>query len=131
MTQPFAEILHRMRRSARNGERLHLDAAHVVAIMTSPIYAEMARLEAEELASQWQSNTDLVSFGLLGAQTATNGQSVGMTVQLEPAAESQLLSAISTEAKRQSRHRKNSPHTSQNSGRQKRLTSTQSQVLAG
>ncbi len=128
---PFAEILNRMRRAARNGERLHLDAAHVVAIMTSPIYAEMARLEAEELAAQWQSNTDLVSFGLHGAPTVKNGQYAGTTEPLEPAAESQLVSAITTEAKRLSRHRKCLPLTSPDSVRQKRLTSTQQPALAG
>lgn len=128
---PFTEILNRMRRAARNGERLHLDAAHVVAIITSPIYAELAKMEAQEISSQWQNKSDLANFGLHGEPTAKNGQYAGTTEALEPAAESQLVSAITTEAIRQSRRRNNLPPILQDTGRQKRLTKPQPQALAG
>lgn len=128
---PFGEILSRMRRSARNGERLHLDAAHVVAIMTSPIYAELAKMEAEEIASQWKNKSDLANFGLLGEPTERNGRYAGMTAQPEPAAESQLVSAITMEAIRQSRRSKPLPLTSPDSGRLKKSTSTHQQASVG
>ena len=39
----------KLRRAARNGTRLHLDAAHVQILMSARVYSALAILEAEEL----------------------------------------------------------------------------------
>lgn len=110
---PFTEILNRMRRSVRNHERLHLDHAHVLALLTSPIYSELARLEAEELARECQSKYESASSGSLGEPTGVNGPSAGTTRQQAPGVESQLVSAITTKAIRQSKRNRPLPTTSQ------------------
>lgn len=119
---PFTEILSRLRRSIRNKERLHLDQAHVLALVTSPIYSELARLEAEELARECQSKFESVNSGSHGEPTGANGRSAGMTEPQEPAVESRLVSAITMQAIRQSKRSKPLPITSQPSVSPKRST---------
>lgn len=116
----FIEIMHRLRRSVRNGERLHLDHEHVLALIGSPIYSELSRLEAEEMSQEWQSRSGLENFGSLGEQTGANGQSAGTMAPLEPAVESQLVAATTTMILRQSKHNKPSPPISPSTERQKR-----------
>ncbi len=54
----WAEIIRRIHRSARNGERLHLEVEHVRAIVTSPLFVELAKLEQEELTAKWASDAE-------------------------------------------------------------------------
>jgi hypothetical protein len=46
---PMTELLHRLRRSVRNGQRLHLEPEHARALMQPRVYALLATLEAEAL----------------------------------------------------------------------------------
>jgi len=117
---PFHEIMNRIRRCVRNGERLHLDHSQVLALVGSPIFQELAGLEALEITQQWQNKSDLANFGSLGAQTGANGPSAGMTEPLEPAAESQLLAATATMILRRSKPNRPSPPTSQPTAHPKR-----------
>lgn len=108
----YAEIANRIRRAARNGGRLHLDPAHVLALLASPIYPLIAELESKELASLCPHSNDLDNSGLRGAPTARNGRSAGTTAPLEPAVESQQGAAISTMVIRQSKRNRALPNTS-------------------
>ncbi|MGN6124166.1 MAG: hypothetical protein ACTHOJ_14575 [Sphingomonas oligoaromativorans] len=105
MTIPlvFAPIRDKLERAARNGERLHLDTEQVRALVTSPIYATLAELTAQEFASQWHdvppapaakpatitaTASSSGRSGSGGAPSAPNGASAGtMTVALSEAVE--------------------------------------------
>lgn len=128
--RPFGEMLGKLRRSALNGERLHLDHAHVLAFVQSPLYEMLAKLESDELAKAWQSNIDLASSGSHGAPTGANGPSATTTEPLEPAVESQLASAIATMATRRPQRNRPLPTTSLATGSPKRSTRTPRQASA-
>lgn len=116
---PFTDIMSKLRRSWKNGERLHLDREHVIAFIQSPLYGLLAELEAKEATQQWQSdqsNSGLASSGLHGAQTERNGPSAGTTRLLEPGAESQLVSAVTMGVLRQSKRKKPLPNISNTTG---------------
>lgn len=98
----FTQIADKLRRAARNQERLHLDYELVMAILTSPVYPAIAQLESEEIASEWQ-HSALDNSGSRGEPTEKNGLSAGTIAPLEPGVESQLASAISTAVGRSSR----------------------------
>lgn len=69
----FSQIADKLRRAARNQERLHLDYELVMAILTSPVYSEIAKLESEEFATSWQaSSSTLASSGSHGGQTGVS-----------------------------------------------------------
>ena len=123
----FSEIANRLRRAIRNGERLHLDQEHVIALMTSPIYPALAQLESEELADQWQHNGSDNS-GSHGAPTEASGRSAGMIAPLEPDAESQLASATIAMVRRQARRNKHSRSISSATENPKNSTPTRKQV---
>lgn len=53
----YEEIRDRLRRAARNGERLHLDPRHVRALIASPIFLILAELEQAELKAQWEAES--------------------------------------------------------------------------
>lgn len=124
MTAQFSSIVAKMRRSARNGERLHLDHAEVLALIGSPIYPMLADLESLELTEQWQKECSLESFGSHQEPTATSGQSVGTTDELAPAAENQLALATAEKIIRLSRRSRNSPNTSRNTESQSKPKQT-------
>ncbi len=124
----FAEIANRIRRAARNGERLHLDPAHVLALLASPIYPLIAELESKELAASCQGNNDLGNSGLRGAPTARNGRFAGTTALQEPAVESQQGAAISMMVIRQSKRNRHLPNTSPGTESPKRSTRTAGQA---
>jgi len=107
-TLAFTLIADKLRRAARNQERLHLDYELVMAILTSPVYPAIAQLESEEIASEWQ-HSALDNSGSRGEPTAASGLSAGTTEPLEPGVESQLASAITTMAIRQARRNKPLP----------------------
>lgn len=110
--EAFSQIADKLRRAARNQERVHLDYELVMAILTSPLYPQIAQLESEEIASSWQDSSDLGNSGSHGGQTGKSGPSAGMIAPLAPAAESQLASAVSTMAIRQRKRNKPLPITS-------------------
>ena len=120
----YSEIAQRIRRAARNGERMHLEQEHVFALLEPRIYAVLAELESEELTAICQGNNDLGNSGLRGARTARNGPSVGMTAPQEPAVESQQGVAISTMVIRQSKRKQHLPSTSPNMAGRKPSTRT-------
>ncbi|AYJ84817.1 hypothetical protein D3Y57_01660 (plasmid) [Sphingomonas paeninsulae] len=49
----FAEVVRRIDRAARYGERLHLDLPHIHAILASPIYTLLNDLKAKEFQASW------------------------------------------------------------------------------
>jgi hypothetical protein len=49
----FTEIVRRVDRAARYGERVHLDLPHIHAILASPIYAALNDLKAKEFQASW------------------------------------------------------------------------------
>ena len=124
---PFSDIMTKLRRSWRNGERLHLDREQVLAIIQSPLYAMLAELEAKEVSNTWQNEQSSIgsaSSGSPGAPIARNGPSAGTTKPLEPAAESQLVSATIMTVLRQPRRNRPSPSTSGSTASPKRSTPT-------
>lgn len=131
LDRPFGEMLGKVRRSALNGERLHLDHEHVIAFIQSPLYEMLAKLESDELAKAWQSNIDLASSGSRGEPTAANGPSATTIDPLPPAAESQLASAITTLAIRRPKRNRPLPTTSQSTDSPKRSTPTPRRASAG
>jgi hypothetical protein len=95
MTIVYSELNDRLRRAARNGTRLHLDPAHVAALLAPKIYGVLAAAEAEELnglcgqdnhAATLAAPAQLsaISSGRSGsgiARTAMTGTSAGMTTE--------------------------------------------------
>ncbi|MGQ2942879.1 MAG: hypothetical protein ACT6Q7_02640 [Blastomonas fulva] len=124
---PFSDIMTKLRRSWRNGERLHLDREQVLAIIQSPLYAMLAELEAKEVSTTWQSeqsNSGSASSGSHGAPIARSGPSAGMTAPLEPGVESLLAAATITTVLRQSKRKRHSPTISTPTASPKQSTRT-------
>lgn len=136
----ISEILNRMRRARRNGERLHLEQAHIRALMQPRIYAVLTEIEAEEFdqcVDQEDGNgepeptpaprrgSSSAASGSGTAPTATTGTSVGL--QAVPRAESQLVLEAAAMVARRSKQKKRSPATSSN-GRPLRLAHSSPQA---
>lgn len=130
VTAPFTEITKRMRRAVRNGERLHLEPEHVIALMTSEVYQELTRLEAREAEEEWRSRSGSEIFGSRGAPTGASGQSVGTTEPLEPAVENRLAAATSAMVIRQSQRKRPLPNISNSMDNRRPSTPTLKPVPA-
>ncbi|MBC9033017.1 hypothetical protein IAG41_11480 [Sphingomonas sp. JC676] len=90
-----ADLAERLRKAARNGTRLHLEPAHVKALLSPGIYGVISTLEAEELNALCDQDNQLdetsklrarpdISSGRTGSgivPTATTGRSVGSMVE--------------------------------------------------
>ncbi|WP_169804534.1 hypothetical protein [Sphingomonas pituitosa] len=116
---PVSVLLKRVRRAARNGERLHLGPEHARALMDPRVYAVLCEIESEEFRAGWQvegeavqvparprpakpsaSSSGLSGFGI--AATATTGTSVGsMDVSLGA---HRRVSAVTAEIRRKKRN---------------------------
>lgn len=55
----YSDLAKKLRRAALHGSRLHLEPSHVAAILSSPLYAIIANLEAEELSALCPQNEKL------------------------------------------------------------------------
>lgn len=105
-SQAFSEIMTRLRRSARNSARLHLEQHHVQALIESPLYTMLASLESRELTEQWN-ESNLASTGLPGGKIEKSGLSAGMTMKPTAANDSPSASAITMAALRLSKRSNN------------------------
>lgn len=72
----YGELMRRLRRAARSGGRLHLEPAHVRALLDPRAYGTLSALEAEELNSLCgQDNQPLVKAERV--HTAINSVPIG------------------------------------------------------
>lgn len=114
---PFTDILDKMQRAAKNGERVHLDFEQVRAFIGSPLYSTLNQLHAEEVEQSWQSRqpvSRLVSSGSTIEKTAMTGASAGMIDQLVQDAESKLVLEGAQRTILQSRRNRRSQSIMQN-----------------
>src|SRR5690606_31387302 len=105
-SQAFSEIMTRLRRSARNSARLHLEQRHVQALIESPLYTMLASLESNELAQQWN-EYNLDNIGSHGEKTGKTGRSAGTTQRPTPDVDSPSMSAITMAGRRLSKRNSN------------------------
>lgn len=50
----IGEIVDKLLRAARNGSRLHLDAEHARALISSRAYPVLVEIQVEELEQEWR-----------------------------------------------------------------------------
>lgn len=126
----LAPIRDKMERALRNGERLHLEADQVRALVRTPIWALLADLTAKELAELWENEqpeparppatitppaSNLGTIGFTTEPSAKNGASPGTTMpeaeQAVGLAASRLASEAVIQVTRRKRHRTPSQST--------------------
>ena len=110
----FTEILAKIDRAAVNGQKLHLDVEHVRALATSPVYATIADMKAQEFAELWHDQnppssppaSSLANSGLSPAPSAASGSLPGTMEKLVHAADDRQACATLERLSRRSKHRK-------------------------
>ena len=123
MTAVLAPIRDKMERALRNGERLHLEADQVRALVRTPLWALLAELTAKELADLWENEqpapaptpatttppaSNLARSGSTIAPSETSGSSHGTMTEgqggaVERAERAQALAAVSRLGRRRRR----------------------------
>ncbi|HEX7874147.1 MAG TPA: hypothetical protein VF475_14635 [Sphingobium sp.] len=112
----FTEILAKIDRAAINGQKLHLDVEHVRALASSPVYATIAEMKAQEFAELWdvrggptsQPEYNSGSSGLSRAPSVESGASLGTMQPLAHAAAERQASNTVEKLSRLSKRKKHS-----------------------
>ena len=72
---PFTEILAKLDRAAVNGQKLHLDVELVRAMVSSPVYAQIANMKAKEFADLWHDPSPISPSASSLAPSGSNPES--------------------------------------------------------
>lgn len=112
--RPFTEIMAKLEKAALNDQKLHLDVALVRAMVSSPVYAKIADMKAQEFAELWdgqnpqssQPESNSAPTGSNQESSEPNGSLPGTMLPLVHAADERLASATTERLSRLSKHKK-------------------------